>query len=125
MSHRIPSRRTRRPAFTLIELLVVISVIAILIALLLPAVQAARQAARRLSCKNNLKQIGVALHNYLETYTVFPPSFCADGSSGSTREGCGGSFFPKKVTSAARPVVARRCGSSRYEGDAVEGARRK
>lgn len=58
--------------FTLIELLVVIAIIAILIALLLPAVQQAREAARRSSCKNNLKQLGLALHNYHETHSTFP-----------------------------------------------------
>ncbi|MEQ9067181.1 MAG: DUF1559 domain-containing protein, partial [Gimesia chilikensis] len=62
-----------RKAFTLIELLVVIAIIAILIALLLPAVQQAREAARRNSCKNNLKQIGLALHNYHETFSARPP----------------------------------------------------
>lgn len=77
----------RRKGFTLIELLVVIAIIAILIALLLPAVQQAREAARRTQCKNNLKQIGLALHNYLDVHTVFPPSFVSDISTTNTTGG--------------------------------------
>jgi prepilin-type N-terminal cleavage/methylation domain-containing protein/prepilin-type processing-associated H-X9-DG protein len=68
---RVPSPRR---GFTLIELLVVIAIIAVLIALLLPAVQAAREAARRAQCVNNLKQIGIALHNYHSSYDTFPPA---------------------------------------------------
>src|SRR5688500_8092117 len=84
--------RTRH-GFTLVELLVVIAIIGVLVALLLPAVQAAREAARRSSCRNNLKQVGLALHNYHDVYQQLPAGwqgFAATGSKVSEAEGTPG-----------------------------------
>jgi prepilin-type processing-associated H-X9-DG protein/prepilin-type N-terminal cleavage/methylation domain-containing protein len=81
-------RSRLRVGFTLIELLVVIAIIAVLIALLLPAVQAAREAARRAQCINNLKQIGLAMHNYHSTYNSFPMGVSASNNTWNANNGC-------------------------------------
>ncbi len=77
----------KRAGFTLIELLVVIAIIAVLIALLLPAVQQAREAARRSQCKNNLKQLGLAMHNYHDIYNRFAPGAVYQGTGGTAPTG--------------------------------------
>ena len=92
----------RKRGFTLIELLVVIAIIAVLIALLLPAVQQAREAARRTQCKNNLKQMGLGIHNYESTYSRFPSS----GEGHNPNAGiCTRQMFPVSTFTAILPYI--------------------
>jgi len=86
MKRYFPPPRTSRNAFTLIELLAVIAIIAILVSLLLPAVQSAREAARKAQCRNNLKQVVLAMHNFHDTHGQLPHLWKQGGSTGSARQ---------------------------------------
>jgi prepilin-type N-terminal cleavage/methylation domain-containing protein/prepilin-type processing-associated H-X9-DG protein len=101
--------RRGRVGFTLIELLVVIAIIAVLIALLLPAVQSAREAARRMQCTNNLKQIGLALHNYHDVHLRFP--------MGSTRVDLPGGPYRQPFLAALLPFLEQRALSNSFNYD--------
>jgi prepilin-type N-terminal cleavage/methylation domain-containing protein len=90
----MPRSSRSRHAFTLVELLVVIAIIGVLVALLLPAVQAARESARRMQCTNNLKQLGLAAHNYHDTYQAFPPQMMNINTSNDRRWGWGAVTLP-------------------------------
>ena len=101
MSHR---------GFTLIELLVVIAIIAVLIALLLPAVQQAREAARRTQCRNNMHQLGVALHNYHDTHRLFPPAAICVTASGGEMATCHTMILPFVDETALYNAYNMSCG---------------
>ncbi|WP_437221942.1 DUF1559 domain-containing protein [Planctomicrobium sp. SH661] len=98
-------QRSQKRGFTLIELLVVIAIIAVLIALLLPAVQQAREAARRTQCKNNLKQLGLALHNYHEQVNCFPGGIYGEQGGAGNNWAWGVMLFPMIDQAAAFNVI--------------------
>lgn len=105
---------SRRSGFTLIELLVVMAIIATLMALLLPAVQNAREASRRTSCRNNLHQIGIAIHSYHDTNACFPPSSGGTGASGSNGNALSG--FAMLLPYLEKNIIWQRIRSSPGQG---------
>ena len=115
--------RTRQ-AFTLVELLVVIAIIGVMVGLLLPAVQAAREAARRMSCGNNMKQLGLALHNYHSTYNVFPPARFA---SGQLNNNVGNAIPVKNTTGWAMllPFLEQQAAFEMYNFDVCSSSSRR
>lgn len=104
----------RQFGFTLVELLVVMAIIATLMALLLPAVQAAREASRRTACRNNLHQIGLAMHNYHDTHACFPPS--SGGTDGSGTNGNALSGFVMLLPQLEKDVIWQRIRSTPGQG---------
>lgn len=105
---------SRQFGFTLVELLVVMAIIATLMALLLPAVQGAREASRRTACRNNLHQIGIALHNYHDTHACFPPS--SGGTDGSGTNGNALSGFVMLLPQLEKDVIWQRIRSTPGQG---------
>jgi prepilin-type N-terminal cleavage/methylation domain-containing protein/prepilin-type processing-associated H-X9-DG protein len=96
-----------RPGFTLIELLVVIAIIAVLIGMLLPAVQKTRESASRTTCKNQLKQIGLAMHNYLERHGAFPPGYSTGLDATGQETGPGWGWATYLLNDVEQDNVAR------------------
>lgn len=100
--------RFRKRGFTLVELLVVIAIIGVLMALLLPAVQAAREAARATQCKNSIRQVGLALHNYHDTHERLPPGWIADAPEGTPGWGWMVSILPQLEQGALHDGLIKR-----------------